>query len=86
MNETKDLIQAGKLVKVTAKDSGGKKFSFFSKPPTTTKLLGASVRVYLETDKDGAPTQTKRIIQESLVESEQPLALSKTYGEWVIIK
>ena len=83
MNELNDLIQIGKLIRVTAKDSDGRKFSFFSKPSTKSTLLGASVRIYQETDRDGAPTQTKRIIQECLIEKEQPLGLSKTYGKWV---
>jgi hypothetical protein len=81
-----DLIQIGKLVKVTAKDSDGRKFSFFAKPATSSTLLGASVRVYNETDRDGAPTHAKRIIQQSLIEREQLLGLSKTYGEWIPVK
>jgi len=86
MNDQKDLIQIGGLVKVTAKDANGRKFSFFSKPPTNSTLLGVPVKVYHQTDRDGAWIGTKRIIQASLIKKEQLLGLSKTYGEWVPAK
>jgi len=86
MNDQKDLIQIGGRRKVTAKDAEGRKFSFFSKPPTNSTLLGVPVKVYQQTDKDGAWIETTKIIQASLIQKEQLLGLSKTYGEWVPAK
>ena len=91
-NAVNDIIQAGKLVRVTAKDSDGKRFSFFAAPGTDSLLLGQPVRVFSERSKDnhkvldvagGKTAERTRIIQSSLIVSEIPYGMSKTFGEWV---
>ena len=78
-----DLIQVGMRVRVTARDANGTRFSFFARPGTDSTMMGAPVRVFQETDKDGATVNRTRVVQADLIEREQPLAMSKTYGEWV---
>lgn len=90
-----DLIRVGDIVKVTARDANGKRFTFYAKPGSDSSMAGVATRVFTETTKDGnvlhdveegKVANRIQVVQADLIEKEEPMGMSKTYGEWRVVR